>query len=194
MEDRIAALEEKQALLLRAIETCNIRRIALHNAFVGACGPLLALAGLSPDQVKFAGDTMSSEVLFLTIDGAGAIDSDRITSLLSEELDSIMGKLAEEVAALDRVPLPAARNRFEAMATAISASGCHLADAQRQKLAVTLQSETAAAAIAECESFRNLCEHNADCETEPAIKAALLQISLYARMRIVALRSSLPTG
>lgn len=194
MEERIVALEEKQALLLKAIETCNIRRIALHNAFVASCGPLLVLAGLSPDQVKFAGDVMSSEALFATVDGAGAVDSDRITALLGEELDSIMGKLAKEVDGLASVPLPPARNLYEAMATSISASGCHLADAQRQKLASALQAEAAAAAIAECESFRNLCEHSADCETEPAIKAALLQISLYARMRIVALRSSLPPG
>ena len=62
------------------------------------------------------------------------------------------------------------------------------------KSSPALQSEAAAAAIAECESFRNLCEHNADCETEPAIKAALLQISLYARMRLVALRSSQASG
>ena len=85
--------------------------------------------------MKLAGDVMSSEALFLTIEGAGAIESDRITALLGDELDSIMGKLAKEVAALNSVPLPAARNRFEAVAAAVSGSGCHLADAQRQKLA-----------------------------------------------------------
>lgn len=112
MEHRIAALEQNVAALGKALEDCNVRRIALLRAVVATCGPLLATAGLSPEQVKLAGETMSSEVIFTTLDSVGAANSDRITGLMSAELDLIMSGLAREVAAVSKVPRPAPRNRF----------------------------------------------------------------------------------
>lgn len=67
MEDRIAALEQSVEALEHALEICNVRRIALSRALKTICGPLLALAGLSPDQIRRTGDVLSSNALFATI-------------------------------------------------------------------------------------------------------------------------------
>lgn len=182
MEDRIAILEQNVKALEDALDACNARRVALSRALTTICGSLLASAGLSPDQIRHTGDVISSNALFSTIDGIAPEDSDRVTSLVSSELGEFMNHLAQAAEAHGSQHQDGSRREGS---VSLSAS---------QVQADALRELSASAAIAECESFRNLCEHNADCETDPAIKAALFQISLYARTRAVALKSSLQHG
>lgn len=185
MEDRIAALENAVAKLQMCLAESNARYFCLKRSFMGTCGRL-AVSML--EDLREGKEECSVSALWLTIPGVTAAQSDHLSDVIRYEFDDLYAgviAVAEEHKATSPAePL----YRSEALVNLISASGVHLSDTQRSKLASILHRTTAqianSQAASELSSVLILTDVHGECLNNPESKQQFQSLSEIIRQRI----------
>jgi len=186
MEDRIATLERAAESLQQQINDLNIRYTALRAAVANLVPDLLAGHGVTPAALDADKERLMSTAHWTTLLGVTPKESDQATDAIAEEINSLYGALAKNLAAVLAAKAPtAAMAAHDPMAEAIASAGVKLSDDQLGLVAFLMRREVAAAIDSETRALLNLCEREARWTADSfTAKLVLQRIESFARSRL----------